>query len=129
MAALPRIFYRNIANDTAYTITVTTEASTFDKENAIDAIPTNTYRSTSQLAQYYTFNGTTGRNIKGCAIINTNVNIFGGDTLELHTSDNDFASTDESQTFVQVSRTVEEMDTATNIMGEVTYYDYYTILD
>jgi hypothetical protein len=116
-----RIFANNIANDTAFTVTATTEASTFELENALDSSPKNTWRSTDKANQYFTFNGTSVRQIFGCALFN--INTASGDTLQLQTSNNDFAATIDTANFTTVERKVYEM--SSGILTETTYTDAY----
>ncbi len=118
-----RVFANNIANDTAFTVTTTTEATSFEKENALDSSPKNIWRSTDKANQYFTFNGTSARQIFGCALFN--INTASGDTLQLQTSNNDFGATIDTANFTLVNRTVYEM--SSGILTETTYTDAYVL--
>jgi hypothetical protein len=120
-----RVLFNNRANDLVYTLSATTEATTFDVENAIDGIPANTWKSTAITQTYITLNGTAAAAIRGCYIFNHNIT-GGSVTFNLETSDDDFSSTDTSTAFTTVSRT--ETEKVNGIIQSVSYNDAYVFI-
>lgn len=117
------ILYGNRAASTRFSVSADTEEATFEALKAIDLNPANTWRTTAKGDQYFILDGTAANPILGCCVFNTN--LVTGDTLQLQSSDDNFASTDETQDFTFVTRTRPEYNESTGEFEEVTYSDAY----
>lgn len=119
------LHYNDRANSTSFTLTATNSATSFPVTNVLTDRQFNTWRSTGTGTVYVTFNGSASRTITG--VILFNINLVTGDTLQLQTSDDDFATTKSTTDFTVLTRSLVRYNNTTKETGSFNKYDAYVV--